>query len=215
MNLRTHVTVLSLFIVSSLVFCAAPALTADNTLPAFLTKFTKTTVTSSTTATSTKTRSIVVSSTPVSTLASSTVKITSVPPLNGSSTPLTTDFIVQAADLEQAGFAKVERLLPLNGRFDEPIRYFRVAQTLDKKQTALDCDDCSNLAVVYVTRAMPTSTPLWVVRANPLIVPMAGRLQLQWFAANRIIYVIAPGGEDLVRTLGARLRERAILGKLN
>lgn len=129
--------------------------------------------------------------------------------------PLTTDFMVQVDDLARAGFTDVRRAMPRGGRFEEPVRYFRVGERLSAQESLKDCDDCGDLAMVYVTRAIPTSTPVWVVRANPLVQTVGGRLQLRWFAANRVITVIAPGGEERVRALGSWLRERAILGKNN
>lgn len=131
------------------------------------------------------------------------------------SSSLTTDFIVQPDDLLHVGFVGVERILPSQGRFEEPVRYFRVKAIPSAKDKVTDCDDCENLVSIYVARQMVTSTPVWVVRANPLILPVGGRLQLRWFAGNRIIFVTAPGGEARVKALGAWIRERVILGKIN
>jgi len=132
------------------------------------------------------------------------------------STPLTTDFILQVNDLQRVGYKNVTRVLPVPGRFEEPIRYFRVlVPTSTNGGTLEDCSDCSSLAVVYVTRAVPTSTPTWVVRANPLIERLGSRLLLRLFAANRIITIIAPGDEKQITALAMWLRERAILNKIN
>ena len=123
---------------------------------------------------------------------------------------------VQSNDLQRVGYTQVARVLPMPGRFEEPIRYFRVlVSTSTPRSTLDDCSDCSDLAVVYVTRAVPTSTPFWVVRANPLVEKMGSRLLLRLFAANRIITIIAPGDEKNIMALAMWLRERAILNKIN
>jgi hypothetical protein len=130
-----------------------------------------------------------------------------------SSSIIVSDFVTQVTDLEKAGFTGVKRILPVSGRFEEPVRYFRVAEKIDSKEVVNDCSDCAQLVAVYVTPVFSTSTPMWVARANPFITKVGGRLQLKWFAANRSITITAPGGEERIKKLGSWLRERAILGK--
>ncbi len=130
-----------------------------------------------------------------------------------SSPVIVSDFVIQVTDLEKVGFTDVERILPISGRFEEPVRYFRVAEKIDTKDIVNDCSDCAHLVAVHVTSVFSTSTPMWVVRANPLITKVGGRLQLKWFAADRSITITAPGGEERIKKLGSWLRERAILGK--
>jgi hypothetical protein len=124
------------------------------------------------------------------------------------------DFIVGPSDLARV-FTVEKQLVPANGRFEGPVRYFRVKEHLTHEEAPRDCDDCDTLVAVFVSSVMPTSTPAWVATANPEIRRAGGRLQVRWFAANRLIIVTAPGTAEMVTAVGSWLRERAILGKIN
>jgi hypothetical protein len=121
------------------------------------------------------------------------------------------DFIITVNDISQAGFTGIEKLTPANGRFTEPVQYFKVEEQARSLQ---DCDDCSQILSVYITPTFATTSPAWISEQNPVITKIGERISYKWFVGFRILYIIGPR-EDLIRKLAKDLRERIVLNKVS
>lgn len=121
-------------------------------------------------------------------------------------------FLISPTELVAAGFSDVETLASSTERFQPPVQYFRVGQKIAPEDARLDCGDCANLVAIYITPLIPTSTPLAYVKNNQIIKKIAGRTQISFSVAARIVFITSPE-ERAAQTLATRIRERIILNQ--
>lgn len=114
---------------------------------------------------------------------------------------------VTVAELESAGYTAVTELARNDSRFELPVHYFRVAETIPEEDTRKDCDDCGNIVAVYL--AVVPSAPGWARRnSNPLRL-VGGRVQARRYheATGTVLIVTGPAMEN-VSSLSNLLLER-------
>lgn len=105
---------------------------------------------------------------------------------------------VSVNDVAAAGYAGAQAVEPVEDRFQPPVRYFRVDQTLSAADAKRDCPDCRNLVAIFVGPA--GAAPDW---SNPNINPVrrvGGRTQVRKYlaASKTVIIVTAPDREKAI-----------------
>ncbi len=107
-------------------------------------------------------------------------------------------------DLAAAGVPNAVAVAPDHERFQPPMRYFRIGETLSPADAKLDCADCGNLVAIYAADSL--AVPSWVSEPRAQFVKVGGRLQVRAYIQDkkRIVTVTAPS-EATARKISAAL----------